>query len=437
MRSASLDDVIDRGVQTLLAVSEVMPDRGNLSSELADADAAEQRGYYLPDEDERLREVYARYLDVRASLREVVAAAEPWVDKGYELSVEMRLKIFVVGFTAACLLVRTGSFLIRATDGKKVLTKKLDEPEPRFGIPRKSLYEIYRLQSSVPRMWKFHQAWRFYDEYRGRIEVLAGDEVMGPVLTILEREKPFIEKSMREHVMRRLRYRLYSWIRRNRSSFEATMFQIFQMGGRTISELRDPASGFVARPKRVLGEPLRAISGYLQPGDILVTRHRDALTNHFLPGFWPHAALFVGEQECGCSIVEAKKDGVRLRRLEETLAVDAFLVLRARDASGEDFEKAVGRALSHVGKLYDFVFDFRQADRLACTEVIYRSWHGLGGMEFRLGETAGRFCLPAEELISQALGGGFFELTAFFGPECGKVSFGEEAGRAYLTSREG
>ena len=41
-----------------------------------------------------------------------------------------------------------------------------------------------------------------------------------------------------------------------------------------------------------------------------------------------------------------------------------------------------GRAMSHVGKL----FDFRQADRLACTNLVYRSWHGVAGMEFKLGK---------------------------------------------------
>jgi hypothetical protein len=70
--------------------------------------------------------------------------------------------------------------------------------------------------------------------------------------------------------------------------------------------------------------------------------------------------------------------------------------------------------MSHVGKL----FDFRQADRLACTNLVYRSWHGVAGMEFKLGEQAGRFCLPAEDLIDQTLGGGLFTVAAFFGEEC-------------------
>jgi uncharacterized protein YycO len=124
--------------------------------------------------------------------------------------------------------------------------------------------------------------------------------------------------------------------------------------------------------------------------------------------------------------VEAKKDGVLLRELEETLKVDSFVVLRA-DAEDAVLQEVVSRAMSHVGKLFDFAFDFRQADRLACTALVYRSWHGAAGMEFKLGEQAGRFCLPAEDLIDQALDKGLFRVAAFFGEQCEAVSFGEIA----------
>jgi hypothetical protein len=43
------------------------------------------------------------------------------------------------------------------------------------------------------------------------------------------------------------------------------------------------------------------------------------------------------------------------------------------------------------------------------------AWHGMAGMEFKLGEQAGRFCLPAEDLTDQTLGGGLFTVAAFFG----------------------
>lgn len=417
---------IVRCVSILQAVNEGMPRPEDLAQELADADAAQARGYYLPDEDDRLRNVFAGYLEIREGLKMVLARVEPWIDKKDGLSAEDRLRTFVIGFTAACMLVRSGSYVIRIAEGRPVVAQKLDEAEPRFGIVRKSFTEIYRAQSSVQRMWKFFMAWSFYDEYRTRILAMADDAMVGSLIPLLVSEEPFMEKRRREYLAKRIRYRLYSFLRRNRSGFENTMFQMLELGGRAVSELRDPMTGLIAMPKRVPGEPLEAIRGFLKAGDILVTRHRDALTNVFLPGYWPHAALYVGEQAGGGNVVEAKKDGVLLRELDETLKVDSFVVLRA-DVDDPVLREVVSRAMSHVGKLFDFAFDFRQADRLACTALVYRSWHGMAGMEFKLGEQSGRFCLPAEDLIDQTLGAGLFRVVAFFGEECKAVSFGEEA----------
>ena len=100
--------------------------------------------------------------------------------------------------------------------------------------------------------------------------------------------------------------------------------------------------------------------------------------------------------------------------------MDAFLVLRPK-LDWPHRAEALARALTHEGKLYDFMFDFRKADRLACTEVIYRSYHGVGDeakpITFELKRHTGRPCISAEDLIEQALGSGHFEKLADFGVE--------------------
>ena len=42
--------------------------------------------------------------------------------------------------------------------------------------------------------------------------------------------------------------------------------------------------------------------------------------------------------------------------------------------SKEDLSEALGRALSHRGKGYDFDADFETTDRLVCTELIFRAY---------------------------------------------------------------
>lgn len=417
----------------LLAAAPVMPHRENLEREIADAIAAQERGYYLPDEDERLREVFAQYLEVRTALRGVVSRMEPLVDRGRELDHAEQMRVFVIGFTAACFLVRSGLYMIGMAQDRKVVRKKLDEAEPRYGIPRKSFTEVYRVQSSVRRMWKFHDAWRFYERNRAEIGNLRTDPGIGEIIPLLVAEEPLMETRRREYWKHRIRYRIHSFRRRHRTTFEQTMFQLLEFGGRAVAELRDPSAGFRREPKRALGDPCETARKALEPGDILVTRHCDALSNVFLPGFWPHAALYVGELgNGGGEVVEAKKDGVRLRPLSETLAVDAFLILRA-NLGAPIRECAAERALTHVGKLYDFAFDFRQAHRLACTALVYRAWHGQAGVSFELGEQSGRMCLSAEDLIEQALAQEKFKVIGFFGPHCQEVSHEGEAWKKFQT----
>jgi hypothetical protein len=184
----------------------------------------------------------------------------------------------------------------------------------------------------------------------------------------------------------------------------------------------------------------------LQPGDVLVTRHHQALSNLFLPGFWPHAAFFIGSPEMrrelgiswcepikgrsghGIEILEAKKDGVLFRPLSETLDVDYASIIRPK-LSVEHLRAGIERGLTHAGKLYDFTFDFTRADRLVCTEVIYRSLEGIGGISLPLTERAGRLTLSAEDLLHKAVQQDGFDVVGIFGvgDAATRPIFGEQA----------
>jgi hypothetical protein len=131
--------------------------------------------------------------------------------------------------------------------------------------------------------------------------------------------------------------------------------------------------------------------------------------------------------------LESKKDGVRFRPLHETLEVDACLVLRP-PLETPDLARALRQAMAHEGKLYDFLFDFRASDRLACTGVIYRGFHGVGNVRYRLNEVSGRLCLPAEDLIDQSLSCGFrLHAACCVGEQA--VLFGPAAEQAFRATR--
>ena len=69
----------------------------------------------------------------------------------------------------------------------------------------------------------------------------------------------------------------------------------------------------------------------------------------------------------------------------------------------EQMAEGLARGLVHEGKAYDFDFNLRRSTSLVCTEVIYRSFDGLGEIRFDLKQRAGRSTLSGSDLISMAL----------------------------------
>jgi hypothetical protein len=165
----------------------------------------------------------------------------------------------------------------------------------------------------------------------------------------------------------------------------------------------------------------------LRPGDVLLVRAEDKITSALLPGFWAHAAMYIGTPESLAQsglldhpkvarlkhifdrmsspngvVVEAVPRGCRIHALEYCLQADHVAVLRPNIDEAQ-IKQTLIEAISHVGKPYDFEFDFNVTSRIVCTELIYRSLHGRGTVSFELTKRLGRYTLTADDLVEQQL----------------------------------
>jgi hypothetical protein len=432
---------VSGAARAVLAAARI-PAPGELWGFLAEAD---KRGYFTPSEDEQIRSCYATYLATRASLIDVVAALEPECGNVAD-DWRRRRPAFAVTLAAAALLAQGSRRALSLGKQSRLLRKKLDEPDPHRGVPAKTFARLYRAATTPHRLAKLYEALVWFRQNRRAFDSIAEFPEFQAILALLDSD-PAADLSPRLLLRDRLRYRWFSFRRRNYSAWKKSVFELFRFSGSMIADLRQPGAKPEAA-KRVTRELRESLLEWARPGDVFITRHDDALSNLFLPGFWPHAALFLGseaqrrENGIPCPRVadpicflEAKKDGVLLRPALDTLAVDALVVLRPPMGTSE-IAKALERALSHTGKLYDFVFDFRTSDRLACTEVVYRAYHDCGALRFQLKEVGGRLCLPAEELINQALDQGF-EVVLACGIGSGGLLRGRRAELAMHSSRAG
>lgn len=185
----------------------------------------------------------------------------------------------------------------------------------------------------------------------------------------------------------------------------------------------------------------------LQPGDVMLSRKNWYVSNVGLPGFWPHAILYLGDPdklaawaddpdvrawvrehggrdesfvelverthpsawlryragtpEGPYRVMEAISEGVSLNTLAHASG-DYLAALRPRlDKRAK--AQAILEAFGHLDKPYDFDFDFATDHALVCTELVWRSYRpaaGKAGLEIDLVDMAGRKTLPANAIAA-------------------------------------
>ncbi len=205
----------------------------------------------------------------------------------------------------------------------------------------------------------------------------------------------------------------------------------------------------VVRPNKSLisHKQIAHIKSQLQPGDILLTRREWYLSNIGLPGFWPHAAIYLGTEEeradffnqqevkawvqgqgiesgdfnallryeyprryvaslqhpeknHSVRVIEAISEGVSFTSLEHAADADSVAVLRPR-LSPKEKAVALRRAFSQQGKPYDFNFDFLSDSSLVCTELVYKSYQPAAdfrGVTLPIVEVLGRKVTTANDI---------------------------------------
>ncbi|MDJ0909152.1 MAG: YiiX/YebB-like N1pC/P60 family cysteine hydrolase [Woeseiaceae bacterium] len=385
-----------------------------------------ERGVFRPSEDEAIGFWFARVLTTRDNLRRLIEDLTELVDKPTDRLGEDELGLFLVGYAAACTLVRIDRLLLFRIATHTLIQRKLNEPFPEYRIPGGQYTAIYSWFVDHANAVAMLNAMRFAKKRRRQIRALEDDPDIGFIVRQLSELESSLNPSIRHYVRIAWEYVSHKWRRRGKAGAESLLAAILEGAGRAASEFS------VKDNKRVTDEIRTEIADILEPGDVLVTRHAIALTNLFLPGFWPHAAFYIGtpEQRSALGVdvdearadlwtgdvctLEALKDGVRLRPLSETLSVDSFVVLRPA-AQPATIRQAIERAVVHEGKQYNFDFDFFTSDRMVCTEVVYRAYDGIGDLRFPLQERGGRKTFSAEDLLDYALDSGVFEPKAIFG----------------------
>lgn len=372
------------------------------------------------DEDDQVRRLMLSYLNYRNALFRILAYHSSYDTIHNE---DLKLQSFLVGYGAALTLFEKGAALVTLFHDDPYVRRKLNEPEPLWGIPANTFDMVYFNVSQPGNVKLLSEAREDYlsrlplAQSRGLVESPEWawlPEALDKKQRFLEANAPSVWQGVWESLVAQAKKSTY------RVTYRAQSFLASLAG-----DIR-----FSAEPPKVTRAAIHKLRAELEPGDIILTRHSHYLSNGFLPGFWTHSILYVGSADeleaSGLAlrppvhdrmdqyrrpsedgepnrVIEAVSEGVVFNSLEQALAADYVAVLRPRVSRARK-DDAVERAFAHAGKPYDFEFDFFSSDSLVCTEVIFRAYdEDLGGerMDFRLVRVMGRETYPAIAMVKK------------------------------------
>ena len=148
---------------------------------------------------------------------------------------------------------------------------------------------------------------------------------------------------------------------------------------------------------KIKGHEIREIINNLKEGDILLRRLSRYLNTIFTPGFWGHAALYVGEGK----VIHAVGEGVVYEDILDFCRCDSVCILRL-DVSKFKVKKAIHKAKEYEKERtgYDYKFASNNGT-VYCTELVDLCYTGIFAKDYE--EELGNNILLPEGIYNSTL----------------------------------
>jgi hypothetical protein len=384
------------------------------------------------EEKEIVWNTWQRFLDYVVALDSI----EQYHAQFHRLKSAPREDSFLIGYAAMLAKYRAAMEFIDRVERNPELDKVLNDPVPELGLPADTYARLKFKYLNVAIATDF-----------------AAREVL--IKTFSGERQPELRKTIRADAD-------YIWrVGKGRGELltAKNALKVVQAGAQSawlpvqtgISEWMGDTK--VYRPGRSLisQAQIKQLQPKLSPGDVLLERREWYVSNIGLPGFWSHAALYIGtpEERRACfaadadtlawvkqqgepsgdleallqarypkayeiclepqeeghvvRVIEAISEGVSFTTLEHSADCDSLAALRSKLTKAEKAQ-ALSRAFHYAGRPYDFDFDFATDSELVCTELVYKAYEpaaGFRGLTLPLVEMLGRKVTPANEIAKQ------------------------------------
>jgi hypothetical protein len=428
--SAAIDEKI-RGFQLL--AEQVLTHRAEMIEVGQQLTERIEAGRPLSGEEiGRLGDGFRALLETRRALWQIAESHECWLDlAGRDGPPGVRRTGILLSLAAALLLYDNYLLAVSLYEEDPKLRRLLNERDPAYAQRRGELAQVTQSYHNPVHRARVRRAIAFYETDSARLSPDGSDDAETAYLHLLIQQSPSYRKvrdaSPFSDSLRQLR--LFD---------EATgdaLVSVQRQGVSLFSMLFGNTMGLVeTRRGKLFRRPdvAQEIQLLLRPGDILLEKTPFRLTDKLIPGYWGHAAIWVGgEAELrelgiwdhpvvarhrealvqGRQVAEALRPGVQLNTLERFLNIDDLGVLRRPDLGDGDIARIVLETLRQVGKGYDFTFDVERRERLFCSKLVYVAH---GDVAWPTRQSLGRATFLPDDLALHALRSDSLQLVAFY-----------------------
>ena len=170
----------------------------------------------------------------------------------------------------------------------------------------------------------------------------------------------------------------------------------------------------------------------LEPFDILITKSPEPLTNQIIPGYFTHAAIWVGSGKFDIDgdfkemktkksdvkialhskgLCEALTSGVQMSNIKECSKNEVIAIFRFKKLNTEIKKRMLENMGKQIGKCYDFSFNFESSDRVNCTELVFLCFDFV---TWKYEQFFNKNAIYPDNLIETALLNNDFEIIAVF-----------------------
>jgi hypothetical protein len=342
---------------------------------------------------------------------------------------EQKKEPFYLAYAAFLAQYRLAMDFINITKNNPSLHIVLNEPVPELGLPKGSYSRLKYRFLNVLRGAEFARLSVLYQYYSNNGPVPLQEEIEEDSKLIWQAGKGEGPKQTARNALQIVKDQGFTaWFPVQKQVSEwMSDIKVWRKGKTLISD-----------------QQIKGMIGKLEPGDVLLERREWFMTNVGMPGFWPHAALYIGSpaqrekyfddpqvetwiKSKGHSdgtfedflrtnypggykistspdrlgetvrVIEAKGEGVIFTSLQYSAGADSVVAMRPR-LSKVTKARAIARAFNYSGRPYDFNFDFLTDEKLVCTELVYKAYEGtaeIKGLDLPVADIMGRKVTPA------------------------------------------